>query len=106
LARWPVGLQYDVANRLLESTVTGGDVTTYEWDAKSRLITTTVAGNVSRVYQYSQNGNLVSADVDGLLTTFTYDGRDNRRRDGLRLSGLRQLPGGLNGLGWLEQERG
>jgi hypothetical protein len=72
----------------------------------SRLITTTVAGNVSRLYQNSQNGNLVSPGADGLLTTFTYDGRDNRRRDGLRFPGLRQLPGGLNGLGCLEQGRG
>ncbi|HUM67570.1 MAG TPA: hypothetical protein PLK31_01825, partial [Chloroflexota bacterium] len=35
-------------------------------------------GNVSRVYSYSQDGDLIAALVDGLLTTFVYDGNGNR----------------------------
>ncbi len=70
--------QYDAANRLLESVEVGGDTTTYEWDDAGRLITTTVGLNISRVYTYSQDGDLTAALVDGLLTTFVYDGQGHR----------------------------
>ncbi len=68
------------ANRLVASAELGGDTTTYEWDAVGRLITTTVGSNVSRVYAYDQRNNLTSALVDGLLTTFVYDGDGHRRQ--------------------------
>lgn len=70
--------QYDVANRLVQSVVQGGDTTNYQWDDANRLITTTVAANVVRLYAYSQDGDLLTATVNGLVTTFAYDGSDNR----------------------------
>jgi hypothetical protein len=42
------------------------------------LITTTVGGVISRIYDYSQDGDLISANVDGLLTTFAYNGNGQR----------------------------
>jgi YD repeat-containing protein len=69
---------YNAANQLVESVELGGETTTYEWDKAGRLITTTVGANVTRIYTYSQDGNLTAALVDGLLTTFVYDG-DGRR---------------------------
>jgi YD repeat-containing protein len=70
--------QYNAANQLVESVELGGDTTTYDWDDAGRLITTTVGANVSRVYTYSQDGDLREALVDGLLTTFVYDGDGHR----------------------------
>ncbi len=70
---------YDAANRLTESVdLISSDTTTYDWDDAGRLITTTVAGNVSRLYSYSQDGDLLEAVVDGLTTTFAYNGNGNR----------------------------
>ncbi len=45
-----------------------------------RLLTTTVGSSVSRVYAYDQRNNLTSALVDGLLTTFVYDGDGHHRQ--------------------------
>ncbi|MCP4362187.1 MAG: RHS repeat protein, partial [Chloroflexi bacterium] len=70
--------QYNAANQLVVSVESGGDTTTYDWDDVGRLITTTVAGSISRLYDYSQDGDLISALVDGITTTFTYDGAGNR----------------------------
>jgi YD repeat-containing protein len=69
---------YDVANRLQQSVDQDGLITTYDWDAAGRLLTTTVDSQASRVYGYNQRGHLLQADVDGLLTTFAYDGDGNR----------------------------
>ena len=44
----------------------------------SRLITTTVGSQVARVYDYSQDGDLTLAVVDGITTTFSYDGLGHR----------------------------
>jgi YD repeat-containing protein len=69
---------YDAANRLQQSVDQDGLLTSYDWDTMNRLITTTVGSQVSRVYGYNQRGHLLQADVDGLLTTFAYDGDGNR----------------------------
>lgn len=72
--------QYDDANQLTESIEVGGDTTSYEWDDAGRLMTTAVGSNVTRLYTYNQRGNLTAATVDGLLTTFVYDGNGHRLR--------------------------
>ncbi|HSH05115.1 MAG TPA: hypothetical protein VLL52_21550 [Anaerolineae bacterium] len=54
-------------------------MTTYTWNNGHELLTTTVDGVVTRIYSYTQAGHLDTAIVNGLTTTFAYNG------DGLRL---------------------
>jgi RHS repeat-associated protein len=65
--------QYDPVGRLVAMTDAAGEVTTYEYDDRDRLTGTLYADGTTAVVTYDARGNQLSVDLDGEVTSWTYD---------------------------------
>ncbi|WP_051093878.1 RHS repeat domain-containing protein [Streptomyces sp. MspMP-M5] len=65
--------EYDAAGRLISETDFDGRSQNYAHDAAGRLTARTTALGHSIRFQYDALGRVLVKDVDGALTTFTYD---------------------------------
>ena len=84
-------LAYD-DNGNLASKTCGTEVTSYTWDTRDRLRTISGAG-VTASFDYDVLGRRTTRTVNGVLTTFVYDGAQaiGQTKDGIRTSLLTGL---------------
>ena len=64
---------YDLAGRLTAMTDAAGDVTTYGYDLRDRLVETVYADGTTVAVTYDDKGNQLAVDLDGEVTSWTYD---------------------------------
>lgn len=72
-------LTYDEDGNLATKTDSNGNVTTYTWDARNRLVgisAPTATPTLSASFQYDALNRRISKTVNGITTTYVYDGID------------------------------
>lgn len=76
--------EYDEAGRLISETDFDKRSQTYAHDAAGRLTSRTTALGHTIRFQHDALGRILTKDVDGALTTFTYDATGRPSRPPLR----------------------
>lgn len=80
--RASISYTYDADDRLLTTTYPNNQVEKRTYDTIGRLMKKEIVGSTTRTtsYAYDNNSNVTSETINGLTSTFTYDGYDRLSR--------------------------